>query len=28
LSQYLVFEQPALVNLDGVCYRIEPPKKE
>jgi Ca-activated chloride channel family protein len=27
LSQYLVFEQPALVNLDGVCYRIEPAGK-
>jgi Ca-activated chloride channel family protein len=27
LSQYLVFEEPALVNLDGVCYRIEPAAK-
>ncbi len=26
LAQYLAFDEPVLVNLDGVCYRIDPPK--
>ena len=24
LSQYLVFDEPALVNLEGTVYRIDP----
>ena len=27
LSQYLVFDEPALVNLEGQCYRIQPVKQ-
>ena len=28
LSQYLVFDEPMCVNLDGQAYFIDPPTKE